>query len=215
MPDPDSNTAPMIRVAVLAADATLRHRLEQQVAGTAGLTLAGVLGDADALARQFDRERIDLVLGDLTPAAAGLGDHPHTIFVALLEPADPEHALDALHSGAAAILPRSAEAPEIAAAIDAAMRGLSVVPTALLRALLAPAGAAPDRGGAPGPELTQRELGVLAALADGASNKAIARRLGISFHTVKFHVASILAKLDAESRTEAVAQAARRGLVML
>lgn len=63
--------------------------------------------------------------------------------------------------------------------------------------------------------LTPRELEVLAALADGASNKVIARRLGISFHTVKFHVASILAKLDADSRTEAVAQAARQGLVML
>ncbi len=63
--------------------------------------------------------------------------------------------------------------------------------------------------------LTARERDVLSALADGASNKAIVRRLGISFHTVKFHVASILAKLDAESRTEAVTQAARLGLVML
>src|SRR5262245_12016122 len=63
--------------------------------------------------------------------------------------------------------------------------------------------------------LTRRELEVLAAMADGASNKAIARRLGISFHTVKFHVAAILAKLDADSRTEAVAKAAQLGLVML
>jgi len=52
-------------------------------------------------------------------------------------------------------------------------------------------------------------------MADGASNKAIARRLGISFHTVKFHVAAILVKLDADSRTEAVAKAAHLGLVML
>jgi DNA-binding NarL/FixJ family response regulator len=63
--------------------------------------------------------------------------------------------------------------------------------------------------------LTRRELEVLAAMADGASNKAIARRLGISFHTAKFHVAAILAKLDADSRTEAVAKAAQLGLVML
>jgi DNA-binding NarL/FixJ family response regulator len=56
---------------------------------------------------------------------------------------------------------------------------------------------------------------VLAAMADGASNKTIARRLGISFHTAKFHVAAILAKLDADSRTEAVAKAAHLGLVML
>ena len=63
--------------------------------------------------------------------------------------------------------------------------------------------------------LTARERDVLAALADGLSNKAIARRLGISFHTAKFHVAGILAKLDADSRTEAVTKAAQRGLVML
>src|SRR6185295_9962331 len=51
--------------------------------------------------------------------------------------------------------------------------------------------------------------------AHGVSNKAIARRLGISFHTAKFHVAAILAKLNADSRTEAVARAAQLGLVML
>ena len=72
-----------------------------------------------------------------------------------------------------------------------------------------------SKAGAEDPTLTPRELEVLGAIADGASNKMIARRLGISFHTVKFHVASILEKLDAESRTEAVAEAARRGLVML
>ena len=70
---------------------------------------------------------------------------------------------------------------------------------------------APANGG----PLTPRELEVLAAMADGASNKVIARRLGISFHTAKFHVAAILAKLDADSRTEAVARAAHLGLVML
>ena len=63
--------------------------------------------------------------------------------------------------------------------------------------------------------LTARELEVLAAMADGASNKAIARRLGISFHTAKFHVAAILDKLNADSRTEAVTKAAQLGLVML
>jgi DNA-binding NarL/FixJ family response regulator len=72
----------------------------------------------------------------------------------------------------------------------------------------------PLRPAGEGP-LTARELDVLAAMADGASNKTIARRLGISFHTVKFHVAAILAKLDADSRTEAVTKAAQLGLVML
>ncbi len=61
--------------------------------------------------------------------------------------------------------------------------------------------------------LTPRKLDVLALIAEGASNKAIARKLGISVHTVKFHIASLLDKLDADGRTEAVAQAARIGAI--
>jgi DNA-binding CsgD family transcriptional regulator len=63
--------------------------------------------------------------------------------------------------------------------------------------------------------LTARELEVLALLAEGASNKLIARRLGISTHTAKYHVASLLEKLDAVSRTDAVASAARMGVLNL
>ncbi len=63
--------------------------------------------------------------------------------------------------------------------------------------------------------LTPRELEVLALLAEGASNKTIARRLGISVHTAKFHVGSLLDKLDAVGRTDAVAQAARLGVIHL
>jgi DNA-binding CsgD family transcriptional regulator len=76
----------------------------------------------------------------------------------------------------------------------------------------------PDRRGAAetsGIELTPRELDVLALLAEGASNKDIARRLGISVHTAKFHVGSLLEKLDATGRTDAVAHAARRGVIHL
>jgi DNA-binding CsgD family transcriptional regulator len=64
-------------------------------------------------------------------------------------------------------------------------------------------------------ELTPRELDVLALMAEGASNKVIARQLGISVHTAKFHVGSILDKLDATGRTDAVAHAARRGVIHL
>jgi DNA-binding CsgD family transcriptional regulator len=63
--------------------------------------------------------------------------------------------------------------------------------------------------------LTPRELEVLALLAEGASNKLIARRLGISAHTAKYHVASLMEKLDAVSRTDAVAHAARIGVLHL
>ena len=64
-------------------------------------------------------------------------------------------------------------------------------------------------------DLTPRELDVLALLAEGASNKTIAKQLGISVHTAKFHVASLLEKLDATGRTDAVAHAARRGVIHL
>jgi DNA-binding CsgD family transcriptional regulator len=64
-------------------------------------------------------------------------------------------------------------------------------------------------------ELTPRERDVLLLMAEGASNKAIARRLGISVHTAKFHVGSLLDKLDAIGRTDAVAHAARLGVINL
>ena len=64
-------------------------------------------------------------------------------------------------------------------------------------------------------ELTPRERQVLLILAEGASNREIARRLGISVHTAKFHVGSILDKLDATGRTDAVAHAARLGVIQL
>jgi two-component system, NarL family, nitrate/nitrite response regulator NarL len=66
-----------------------------------------------------------------------------------------------------------------------------------------------------GERLTPREREVLGLLAEGRSNKAIATRLGISDHTAKFHVNAILGKLGAETRSEAIVLAARRGMVVL
>jgi NarL family two-component system response regulator YdfI len=63
--------------------------------------------------------------------------------------------------------------------------------------------------------LTPRELEVLDVLAEGLSNRAIAARLQISEHTVKFHISSIFAKLGAENRTDAVLRGVRRGLITL
>jgi DNA-binding CsgD family transcriptional regulator len=89
---------------------------------------------------------------------------------------------------------------------------------------LVPAGEAADVALAPpqpsapsDPEaaLTPREREVLELMAEGASNKMIARALGISVHTAKFHVGSVIDKLDATGRTDAVAQAARLGVIRL
>ena len=73
----------------------------------------------------------------------------------------------------------------------------------------------PETHSEPDAGLTPRETEVLAMLAEGASNKSIARRLGISVHTAKFHVGSLLDKLDATGRTDAVAHAARLGVIHL
>jgi DNA-binding NarL/FixJ family response regulator len=143
--------------------------------------------------------------------------HRDTAFVAILDDAA-DAGMEALRAGARALLSAAASDAEIATTLKATLLGLSVLPGDVLTALQSAAPGVDDplrsavAGEAP---LTARELEVLAAMADGASNKAIARRLGISFHTVKFHVAAILAKLDADSRTEAVTKAAQLGLVML
>jgi len=79
-------------------------------------------------------------------------------------------------------------------------------------AAVVPAAPAAADGDVP---LTPREMEVLALLAEGASNKTIARRLAISIHTAKFHVGSVIDKLDAVGRTDAVAHAARRGVIHL
>jgi DNA-binding NarL/FixJ family response regulator len=115
-----------------------------------------------------------------------------------------------------ALLRRDAEAAELLAAVRSVQAGLVVLDPALALELAA---GEPVRvtQAADGPleELTPREREVLQLLVEGLPNKTIARRLGISDHTVKFHVGSVLSKLGAASRTEAVRLAARRGLVAL
>ena len=107
-----------------------------------------------------------------------------------------------------AALPLRATTAELAGAVRAVHAGLLVVhPDVLARA------PARDTSGAPAAPLTAREREILEMMADGAHNRAIATRLGISRHTVKFHVTSILTKLGAESRTEAVTMALRGGLL--
>jgi DNA-binding NarL/FixJ family response regulator len=111
----------------------------------------------------------------------------------------------ALRAGAAAVLSRSAGAAELRVAIEAILHGLAVAPSGSLWGTEEE----DDR------RLTARELEVLKLLAEGASNKMIARELAVSVHTAKFHVASILEKLDATGRTDAVAHAVRLGVLML
>jgi DNA-binding NarL/FixJ family response regulator len=133
---------------------------------------------------------------------------------------DASGVIEALQAGALAVLSEHADGDILCAAIRAAAQGLTTLSAEFRDHLV----------GASGPrsalesdvedealpiELTARELQVLRLLAEGASNKSIARRLGITPHTAKFHVASIVAKLGATGRTDAVAKAMRLGLVMI
>ena len=111
------------------------------------------------------------------------------------------------------MLPPDASAAEIVAAIHAAAAGMALVDPADLERWIA--AASPAVAADTGAPLTARELEVLRMLAEGAANKTIAWKLGISEHTVKFHVAQILAKLNAGTRTEAVTVGVRRGLILL
>ena len=206
-------------IAIFSADPAMRRSLEQLLREDAALSIVGVIADPTAISLLIDQNHVNVVLADVPPRER-LADwrirHNQTAFVIFVDGANEEDSLDALYAGARAILPRTAKPDEIVTVIKAVTNGLAVLPCELLPTLLSGASLdLLDDNDADRARLTPRELEVLAAMADGVSNKAIARRLGISFHTAKFHVAAILAKLNADSRTEAVARAAQLGLVML
>jgi DNA-binding NarL/FixJ family response regulator len=121
----------------------------------------------------------------------------------------------AYQSGVRAVMPRDAGAAEIAAAIESVANGLAVVTTEDMEALFPASHISLEEELAVGEPLTPRETEVLAMLAEGAGNKQIATRMRISEHTVKFHVSSILAKLGAVSRTEAVARGFKEGFIII
>ena len=209
----------MAAVAICSADPVRRRELAEKLGAQPQTSVVGATADLAGAQQLIAQSTVDAVVAD-APLPEQLSDWrawrgPATLVV-LIDETDEDASLDALHAGARAILPRSAGGAQIAAAIAAGGHDLATLPRRLIEALVdtgAHDADEPRQDG--GVALTPRELEVLAAMADGASNKAIARRLGISFHTAKFHVAAILAKLDADSRTEAVARAAHLGLVML
>ncbi len=114
-----------------------------------------------------------------------------------------------LGAGARAVLNIEAAGNELWAAVEAAAAGLMAIPADAAGPALAPVR---ERAVA---TLTRREQQVLNMIASGLANKEIAYRLGVAESTVKFHVASIMTKLDAGSRTEAVAIGIRQGIVAL
>jgi DNA-binding NarL/FixJ family response regulator len=183
------------------------------LAESSGFVVVAEAGSED-LALQDAALGADAVLWDLgaRPGVDGLrAAAPRTPVVAVLWSED--QAREALAAGARGVLLRERLDEQLAPALQAAAAGLLVVEPSLAEALGASArpGAAPELVEA----LTPRESEVLQLMAGGLTNRRIAERLRISEHTVKFHVNAILGKLAARTRGEAIAQAARLGLLLL
>lgn len=169
-------------------EAGLRAVLEQQI----GFQMArsGELADVLLSDRHFDE----------------VDNDPPPLPVVLLTDQPPSNML---RQGARGALPSNASPVEIRAALEAVAAGLLVLPAQDMHSWPAPNASISDIG------ITNREREVLRLLAEGVGNKEIAWRLSITEHTVKFHVSSLMSKLNAGSRTEAVTQGIRRGYVAL
>lgn len=190
----------MTTVVVLASDPLLRAELGRFLDGLGLVVLAELApNEGDVLA---DSGGADVFVWDVddTDALSSLG----APLLALVS--SPEGAAHALREGATGVLDRATDGERLLTALRALLDGLAVLEPALLSA------SEPDADVEP---LTPRERDVLNLLAEGLPNKAIAKRLGVSEHTVKFHLNAVLSKLGATSRTEAVTKAVRAGLLTL
>lgn len=165
--------------------------------------LRALLEQQFGLAMTRSGERADVVLSDRK--WQDIPHEPPSVPVVMLSDQNP---FPLIQQGARGVLPPQATPSEIRAALEAAAAGLVVLPQISSSAVLP----------SPSPTdslLTSREKEVLQLLAQGVGNKEIAWRLNITEHTVKFHVSSLMTKLAAGSRTEAVTQGIRRGYVTL
>jgi DNA-binding NarL/FixJ family response regulator len=233
----------VIRVLVAASSAVARAGLEAILARDPSLVIVGGErpNDAVTLAEEIVEHEPDVVVMELTALrdeeplaavrfAAGEAFELGTVapsIVVLTDEADPVRHVAALELGVRALLPRTAAAAAILAAVTGAAAGIISIAAEWGRELLrddrivrpaalssgdSPAVSAESNAPA---TLTGRELEVLRMIADGLANKQIAVRLGISEHTVKFHVGSLFMKLRSSTRAEAVMIGARRGLIVL
>jgi two-component system NarL family response regulator len=203
-------------LSVLIADdhPVVRMGLVGMVMAQPGLRVAGEAADGDQAVALYLHHRPDVLLIDLRmPGRDGVSaierirSHDAQARIIILTTFDGEEDIwRGLRAGAKAYLLKDTPGAEIVACIHTVARGQKYLP---------PGVAAKLAERVAGDGLSQRELGVLRLLATGQSNKQIARVIGITEGTVKFHVTAVMAKLSAKSRTEAVATAVKRGLIDL
>ncbi len=212
----------MIRVFIVAASPLIRAGLQSMLADSR-VDIVGSAADLESISSQLVDVEPDVVL-----IAAAADTHEELLnsledaevareyaVIVLSEQPKAAWLSKALRAGVRAVLPREVTPEQLRAALEAAAAGLVIVHPSELDTVL-PAAVTSFVAVDELPEpLTPREREVLQMLAAGLANKEIAARLAISDHTVKFHVASILGKLGASTRTEAVSAGIRRGLVML
>ena len=212
----------VLRVLLIARQPIARAGIEGLLAGSGEAAVVGATDSPDEAASLIAELRADVALAvfyggsmdellALTEALAPTG----TPLVLLTDSALPIEASAAVRAGVRGLLRGNATADELVGALRAAGSGILALDPWYAQAL---AGADPPPTAdeaVSGRTLSERELEVLRLVAVGLPNKTIAKRLDISEHTVKFHVGSILTKLDAVSRTDAVTRAARRGLLAL
>jgi NarL family two-component system response regulator YdfI len=199
-----------MRVGVVAAAMTLRVGLRAVLNGLPDVTVVSEAAYPDELpSREID------VLVLVSSAALDALEKTTPILLLTDDPADAQE-LAGLSFAAWGILPLNASEDELSITLRALGEGLWVGAPTLMRELLSrKPPQVLDNVDSTAEMLTGREIEVLQLTAQGLANKQIALALGISEHTVKFHLSSIYVRLGVTSRTEAVRAGARRGLVVL
>ncbi|HKV25034.1 MAG TPA: response regulator transcription factor [Candidatus Acidoferrum sp.] len=212
----------MIRVCIVASSPFARSGLEGLLAARE-FKVVGYAADLSALEEHLEDLEPDAIIVDATGENSSalldaLRDSElasESNLLVLLDQAPPGWPAEALRAGVRAILPGNVSGEQLAAALHAAVAGLITVHPAEVATTFQSNAISSAPGTELAEPLTPREREVLQMLASGLLNKEIAAKLSISEHTVKFHVASILGKLGASTRTEAVSLGIRRGLVLL
>ncbi|MCX5743253.1 MAG: response regulator transcription factor [Proteobacteria bacterium] len=193
-----------IKVALLTDDPLLRAGLGSLLAQNGAISVVDAkLAEVALWDAGIDASKLLARLGELRAFTMPV--------VAVVS--DVSHVAPAIAAGARGVVLRDHVGPGIHAALAAVRSGLTVMDTELASSLV-PAPVPPREAKGRG-ELTERERQVVQLLAEGLSNKLVADRLGISDHTAKFHVNGVMMKLGSSTRTEAVVEAMRRGLIRL